>query len=326
MKSANCNSSGDLEIVVLSCNRPSYLLECIESILRQDMSKIGKLIISDNSSNLKVETLVARQWPFLEFRRYPHIPADKHFQDAIRLSSLPYLMLFHDDDILLPGCIERSINKIKLDGKLSAVACNAYYLYENKPSKNTLVRYAKNDFQIHHPSDLIRRYLNHWEGGIAPFPCYIYRRSCIQPEYFDSANAGKHCDVALLLHVLSHGPFLWMSKPLALYRVHPKSDSSSVSLANRLSLIRYLHINYSLSKRSFLALNAKSEAFQAAYKFKPTLLSLAPSSRYSRQSFIRKLITRVSIMRIIFSWRYCMNVFCAIYAKVSRKQRDLGQP
>jgi glycosyltransferase involved in cell wall biosynthesis len=118
-----------LELVVLSHNRPGYLSQCIKSIVSQETAFTYRLLVSDNSTNDLVAEMLANCWPEIETRRFPGIPAVDHFRKAIELASSDFLMIYHDDDLLLPGCLQAMLSQLVADPALSAVACNANFYY-----------------------------------------------------------------------------------------------------------------------------------------------------------------------------------------------------
>ena len=288
-----------LEVVILTRDRCSLLEQCIDSVLSQETSFSVNLIISDNSQSDESSHWLAREHPSIAVRRYHSIPVFEHMQLAIKNVSSQYVMLFHDDDILLPGCLQALVNQLDLNSKLSAVSCNAFIALENHQTFRKMLRQVNSHILISTPQMLIKRYLEFWEGGITPFSTYIYRSSAMKPEHIDISTAGKHSDVTMLLNVLKAGPFLWVANPLAVYRVHKGSDSFTYSAHNNLLLLRTLRSQYGIKKNSFFDLSFRTNIFKAVFSLRSNSLSVFWPALSRRKKLILFLLIKISLLRML---------------------------
>jgi len=292
-----------LDLVVLTRNRPHYLKECLKSIETQVTSFNYRLIVSDNSSNDDTTDLLARYWPHVSIRRFQSIPIDEHFKSAINLNTSKYLMIFHDDDILLPGYIDNAIAKLEANPTLSAVSCNAYF-YENEIPTKSFLKKGSSDIIIHDQKTLIKRYLDPWAGGAAPLSPYIYRASALQADYFNLELAGKYSDFLFLLYVLKAGPFLWLSNPWAYYRIHTGSDNTEFVFSQKMAMLRSVHLIYGTPKNSYQYLNAKAIYYRQHFDVQPSMRSLFRSNTQNRLGKVQSFITTMTIMRTIRSAQF----------------------
>lgn len=310
-----------LDLVVLTRNRPRYLDECLHSIVSQETSFNYNLIVSDNSSNDDTADLLSSHWPLVSTRRFKSIPFDVHFKSAIILNTSKYLMIFHDDDILLPGYIDKAIAKLEECPSLSAVSCNAYY-YENQvPTKPTMKLGSSNI--IANQEMLIKRYLDPWAGGMPPFSPYIYRASALQADFLNLDLAGKYSDFLFLLYVLKAGPFLWLSSPLAYYRIHPGSDNTEFVFEQKMKMLRSLHLLYGVSKSSYQFLNAKAIYYRQYFGVQPNIQSLFYFNAKSRRGKVQSFISRMTIVRAAQSSQFRKDKlwrFSLLVASFFRKQ------
>lgn len=236
----------DLGIFVLCYNRPVYVTEAIDSILNQTYKKFD-LIISDNSSNELVQNSIQKYKGINNLkvlRRHPSADAISHFNLVLQeAQQYKYFMMFHDDDIMQPLCIEQLMHGFEKYPKLSASGCNAYFKYEpTKPEKIFNDKLTK-DVLIINPQQLIHRYftksLSH-----TPFPFYIYSAKQIVGLTMDPNEGGKHCDVSFLCKVVERSPLLWSALPLANYRLHEANDSNEINIPDLISLTRFIFTNY----------------------------------------------------------------------------------
>jgi glycosyltransferase involved in cell wall biosynthesis len=292
-----------LDIVVLTRNRPHYLEECLQSIESQETSFHYHLIVSDNSSNDDTADLLARHWPHVTTRRFQSIPIDEHFKSAINLSISKYLMIFHDDDILLPDYIDNAISKLEENPGLSAVSCNAY-CYENEVPTKTFLKNLSTNIIIHDQRSLIKRYLDPWAGGAPPLSPYIYRASALQADYLNLDLAGKYSDFFFLLYVLKDGPFLWLSNPWAYYRIHSGSDNTEFVFEQKMAMLRSVHLLYDIPKNSYQFLNAKAIYYRQHFGVGPNMRSLFRFNFQSRKDIAQTFISRMTVLRVIRSVQF----------------------
>lgn len=289
-----------LEIVVLTRNRPHFLHQCLLSIQAQESNFVFELIVSDNSSDSETGNLLARRWPHISKRRFQSIPVDEHFNSAISLARSKYLMIFHDDDILLPGYLDHAISQLEVDSNLSAVACNSW-LYEHDQPVSTTINNSSTDVFVDNPLLLISRYTDPWAGGAPPLSPYIYRSSVIKQHSMVVTKAGKYSDILFLANLLKAGPFLWLSRPYAYYRIHSASDNSQFVFAHKLALLRIAHREYGLPKRSFTLLNARSIYYRQFFGVSPSIESLFRFNSRSRTDIAQKFVTIMTIVRLLTS-------------------------
>lgn len=292
-----------LEVVIVTHNRSAYLAECLKTIVSQETTFKHKIIVSDNSSNDETTDVLSRDWPEIETRRFHAIPAAEHFNKTIELANAEYIMIYHDDDLLMPGCLQEMVNQLGKKPWLSAVCCNANLLLDDGSLK-PMMNERRQHISITKPNELIQRYLDPLRGGAPPLSAYIYRTKLLKSSFFDASKGGKYSDVFFLLSVLSQGPFLWICKPYAYYRVHAGSDNAQFSFREKLSLIRSLHRDYGLRKASYMYRNAKSLWYRQFFGAHPSFRGLLILHPHTRHSLAQAFISRMVIIRLLRSHRY----------------------
>jgi glycosyltransferase involved in cell wall biosynthesis len=288
-----------LQLVVLTRDRPTFLRECLTSIANQVVSYPWHLIVSNNSVGDETGHMLAKEWPTIQVRRYYSISVYEHIKTTIKLCSSKYLMIFHDDDLLLPGYLEKALHALESNSWIAAVACNSYLYVNEKPSA-LCMRDTRNDVMISSYLQLFQRYTNPWAGGAPPWSPYIYRRSALNPDYIDNTIAGKYSDISFLLFVLGHGVFYWCAEPLSLYRTHEESDNSEFVFRDKLRLVNYVHSNYGLPKRSFPYLNAKAIYYRQYFGVSPSISSLFRRKSRTRKAFAESFVSKLTVVRL---WR-----------------------
>lgn len=312
-----------LEIVILTRDRHKLLQQSLDSVLSQEADFSWMVTVSDNSQSECTSDWLARYHPSVAVRRYQSLPADAHFREAIKNTCADYVMLFHDDDILLPGCIQALVTFLAHNSAFSAACCNAFIAIDDQRTPRTMLRGATKDIQICSSRTLVKRYLDFWQGGVAPLSPYVFRSSALKPEYVDFSMGGKYSDVIMLLNVLANGYFIWLAKPLAVYRIHEGSDNSSYVAHDKFLLLRTLQRSYGLRKTSFLCLSAKADIYQRTFHLRPNPTSMFSSSISRKERFILLFLINISFIRMLTSCGYAKHVVRKVLIHVLQQSTRL---
>lgn len=232
-----------LGVFLLSYRRPEYVLQALDSVLKQDCENLT-VLISENSPDEDVYRLIQshlklaanpHQHQIRVIRRTPSLGSLAHFNQILtEAKQFSFVMLFHDDDVLLPGALKKMKNHLEESPELAAVSCNAYILNQDKRTEKLFNPNLKTDLKLTRSRDLILHYLRP-ELSHTPFPAYIYRSSHLQHK-LNTQDGGKHSDVSFLVHTIEQGPFLWLAEPLLYYRRHSLNDSKTISLTDTMKI------------------------------------------------------------------------------------------
>ncbi len=228
-----------LQIYILCRDRPEYATQAINSVIKSS-NKNTEIIVSDNSENDLLQNICHEQFPSIRYIRRP-LPrtGPAHFKAIFDEATSEYLVLFHDDDIMLPNYVSTLLPYIEANPLISAVGCNAEIIDKNgKATGKFFLRNLKEPLFISKAHQFMSPYLR--STGIAPFPSYIYRRKHICSSFINYKHGGKYSDVSFLLKILQQATMVWHPEPLMQYRNHGANDSATESIPDRLSLIRYL--------------------------------------------------------------------------------------
>jgi glycosyltransferase involved in cell wall biosynthesis len=227
----------NLTIVIATHNRPSLVVEAIESVLKQGFRDFY-FVLSDNSDNN--DTLVQLQALSLVDRLYyikrPNITHLEHFNIILDETKTKYLILFHDDDVMLPDMVGTLYKEmLSDDDTMVAIGCNAYFQKGNKYLVKSLG--IKKDLLLSSKIDLIERY---YDNRIVVFPSYIYNLDLIKKYNVCFTNkAGKYSDVIWLLEIMNCGKIKWLDKKLMIYRLHRGQDSAKTDIRAKQQLVNY---------------------------------------------------------------------------------------
>ncbi len=238
-----------LEVIILSSNRPYFLIESIKSVLPavHRCRKIldCEIIVSDNSDNENcidaVESSKIKKLITIRKRR-PKKNIYEHFETVINEALSDYIIIFHDDDIMLPNLIEDLYLIIDSNPECVAVGSNAVKIDEigNRYQKMWQPRLVNNHYKCMSADSIIQAYFSYSSKGICPFPGYIYRTKLIKNKSLNKEKGGKHSDVSFLYDLTKNGQIIWSNKVCMEYRVHKNNDSAFINITDQLSLLRYL--------------------------------------------------------------------------------------
>ena len=230
--------SKKLGVFLLSYKRPDFIQEAISSILEQNYSDFD-LIISENTPD---DSVVIHLQMYLTdprvhlVKRSPSLQSLEHFNKILsEANKYAFIMLFHDDDILMPNALIKMMQIIESNPSATAVACNAFIIKNSDHTNTILSPGIRTNIEIKTQSELINRYIFKNLSHTA-FPSYIYRTKFIEGIQLNFADGGKYSDTSFLIKLIKCGPFIWLSEPLMKYRQHSSNDSVDLKMTDILSL------------------------------------------------------------------------------------------
>jgi abequosyltransferase len=105
-----------LSICIPTYNRANYLVQALDSILKQSPSDI-EIIISDNASTDDTELIISdyllKYKQIKYFRHANNVGADQNYLKVIELANSDYCWLLGSDDLINHGAMVRVLNEIK---------------------------------------------------------------------------------------------------------------------------------------------------------------------------------------------------------------------
>ncbi len=299
-----------LRIFILCHNRPDDAREAIRSVLAQTNPNY-QLIISDNSTDDRVEHMIRHEFPSLNYvRRLPSVPALEHFNLCLEETIDSHICLFHDDDLLAPDFVETIKSTIDQYPDAIAIGCNAHLEVLGKLQVSPSFLSLQEVDVITTPRDLARRYFSRYQSGIAPFPGYVYHRQRVGSARFVPSE-GKYSDVAWLLRLAATGPLVWLRRPLMTYRIHGDNDGLQESRTDRLHFLAYL-------KRCRDTLGTEIiEDYRCSFIYKP-LVKASGSNRSKRISLAIQFLRFYNWRRYLRSSTYCAALKRTLVKRWSR--------
>jgi glycosyltransferase involved in cell wall biosynthesis len=112
-----------LTIAVLTYNRANYLKEMLDSILQQTYKDFYVIIYDNCSEDNTTETVK----PYLSDERFTYHRHDVSVENgnyALKNCNTEYLLITHDDDIMLPDMVKREISILDEYNDVALVSTN----------------------------------------------------------------------------------------------------------------------------------------------------------------------------------------------------------
>jgi len=239
----------DITVFLLCHNREKYSIMSIESILAQTCSNFN-FIVSDNSSNNSLHEIIKDRYSNVEYISQSGGKLESFFEHFNKIKSIvktEYVVMFHDDDIMLPNFIERMYDEIQLNKDAIAIAANGIPIDENddyiRGEENLCVISDTNTKKFSSKKEILKQYLALDFGGAAPFCSYVYNTKKIKDINMDYNRGRKYCDTIFLMDIVEFGEIIWINQPLVKVRVHDKHISSSCGVLDYKSFLHVLKMD-----------------------------------------------------------------------------------
>ena len=216
----------DITVCILSYNRPDFLYECINSVLKQTHQPY-KIKIYDNASRedvyLKVKPLFnsSVEWIGSEINH-----GDRwNFNRAVSEISTKFVMVLHDDDLL---CSNFLINQLeyfyKIDGLL-AISANGYRIDNaSKRLENLVINGFNSEFLIfNNELDLVKHTLT----SCFPMSSTIYLSEIFKKVKINETYK-QYIDIILFLDISKLGRLAINLIPVYECRIHNEQGSGFI--------------------------------------------------------------------------------------------------
>jgi len=219
----------DVSVRIMSYNRPGFLREAVESVLKQTKGPKDVQIFDNGSQDevrRVVEDLLPRgiTWNGSDRNRSPMW----NFKRACEAIGTKYVYLMHDDDRLCPEFLVEQVDFLDKHPEVAAVASNAHKIDQEGARIGRLEHMDDGgDVQLFASwADVATLYLSE---KFLPFPSIVYRTKALAKARLPQKRYGRPSDVVFLCDLANVGPIAFQNKDLFEYRVHPKQDTKGLS-------------------------------------------------------------------------------------------------
>ena len=244
-------TSSDIQLFIITVNRPAYCQQALESLLAQK----GPLDIwvLDNSVNDDTEKII-KKYPKVNYVRTDANIPSANLKKMQELISKPYTLTLHDDDLLHPNYLELALKILNHYKDISFIGPKANCFYSQNPPEQyyKIKTLSTKHWLIENQPDFA---LSFWDK---PSPCWS--GSIIISQYYKNINTdlnaktyGKISDWPLLIEMMPKGKaVIFADKNCFFYRIHKGQDTNcndtGISLTQLTNYLAYFK-KYALTNK-----------------------------------------------------------------------------
>jgi glycosyltransferase involved in cell wall biosynthesis len=216
-------------VTIPTYNRATLLSQTIRSVLDQSLQEI-ELFISDNASTDDTAAVVAsfHDSRVHYVRNETNLGHLVNLSRGLRLGSAPFLTVLPDDDVMLPGNLERKVGLLQGDSRLGLAhsASRLVHIGSNNEVLSTDVSYTGGFADwVETGPEVLRRLLT--DDSWINFPTAVIRRSVIGDARFDEED-GLADDLGMFLRLMRRiDAVAYIAEPLVALRMHAGAVSST---------------------------------------------------------------------------------------------------
>lgn len=221
-----------IEVFILTHNRLNFLKSSLESILNQTMPT--RVTVIDNCSSDGTEDYMRAAEKSFERVKYERNPSNigynGSFAKALALASAPFVMPFHDDDILHPDYIMDANIAIQKYPETEMVMCDGRGIPSSEMSGGGWAKPRRDAFYC---KDRAASVAFQYAVGKMMFPSVVYKTENLRSEKLGTFNSiGKIYDKVLVCEALKNGAtIVFRDKCYLRYRLHGGQDTEDLSTA-----------------------------------------------------------------------------------------------
>lgn len=212
-------------VCIPTYNRPDMLRQSLQSVLWQSFQDF-EVIVSDNASETDTQSVIDSFGdPRVKLERLKeNIGLFGNITRALHVGTGKYRVMLPDDDLMLPGNLERKVAFFETHPQVGLVHSAFRYVGEDGLPFGQVTKWTPQEKDGPQPG---REFigLSLAQGGVVCVSSVMLRSDLVADEVFDEAD-GPYCDLALWLRVAWRADVGFLAEPLSGYRVHTGSASS----------------------------------------------------------------------------------------------------
>jgi glycosyltransferase involved in cell wall biosynthesis len=290
------NNQPKVSVCIPTYNYAHYISDAIESVLSQSFTDL-ELIVIDNCSNDNtrevVDTYIRRDNRVKYFLNKENIGPVNNLNECLRRASGEYVKILSADDLLLPTCIEKSVNILNKYPDVVLIGCTRAFV-DSSLRPIEIMSYA-DKFDIVEGYQVIHRCLIYGMNFIGEPTAVVFRRHYAE-RGFNTAYK-QLVDLEMWIHLLQYGKFACISEPLCSVRIH-KDQQTNLNVGQLIHLDEPFMLLKEYSSQSF----TKISGLLKSYLFYITAYRLLKSYKRKQIPFqvaISKIVEHYGIVRLI---------------------------
>ena len=227
-------------VAITTYNRPDYLRESIDAVLKQTFQDIEVLVI-DNGSGISTHNVVrCFNDPRLRYIRIPeNVGSAGVWSEAMKRATGDYIVVTHDDDRMIETMIEKQVSMMESDDSINVIGCNVSVIdgagnvvserdhaIEHDvifPVGKYIQAYMQDRFRIHCPTYMVRRCIKKDKRT-----AHITEKLCGCTK--EMPGVGLIGDIYLLCNLNTTGKVGFIAEPQLQYREHDGSETLQTTI------------------------------------------------------------------------------------------------
>jgi len=278
-------------VAIPTYNRKDYLPEVLKSVRAQTF-KDFEVLVFDDHSNYDVAALLE------DFKDLPIklIKSEKPLGNVGNFGRIvshnyttPYLVVFHDDDVMNPKLLEREVAVMDANPNLVFMGTDLIFISNHSQMFNFPQIGGEINLTIFQtPQDLLREFL---KGFRYCFGSTMYRTNKLEFSAEFSQPLYTWHDRPYLLNLAKKGPAAILREPLVNYRLHAAQVSQEkINLEHLKSIIKMLEVFKSFLPQPLSNADAKLFYGNSTYAILSFYLLRKASLREIKQQFSHPLV------------------------------------
>ena len=217
-----------ITVTIPTYNRAHLLPDAIRSVLEQSVTDL-EVFVSDNASTDDTASVVASfEDPRIHYvRNETNVGHLANMSKGFRLGTAPFVTILPDDDVMLPGNLERKVALLEQhpDVGLAHSSAKLVHVGQDNEVLRTNVNYTGGEQDaVESASRVLRKMIgdSYWIN----FPTAVIRRSYVGDARFESAD-GLADDLGVFLRLVHRmDSIAYIAEPLVALRMHAETVST----------------------------------------------------------------------------------------------------
>jgi glycosyltransferase involved in cell wall biosynthesis len=222
--STHVSDQARITVAIPTRNRSKLLREALASVLRQSVEDL-EIFVSDNASTDDTAEVVASfRDRRVQYTRLAHnIGLHGNLSRCLRLGRAPFMVILQDDDLMLPGNLERKLAVLERYPNVGIAHASFQLIGPNGGIVKDVMNWSQARDDMIEPGQLFIRRSMTYECRIN-MSAAVMRRSAVTDERFDEAD-GLAPDFGLWLRIALGADVALIAEPLTALRIHEGRES-----------------------------------------------------------------------------------------------------
>jgi len=208
-----------ITVVVPTYNRAGYLPCALRSILDQSYGDFELLVCDNASTDETADVVKAFDDPRLSYVGLPeNVGWLANFNQAVERVSTDYVTIMGDDDLMLPGALERAVAVLDAHPDVGLVHSAFHFIDDRGRTLRNGVNWAGLSADTLEAGDEFARRAMYASVRVCS-PSAVMRRAALPRPAYHPID-GYAADAGLWLRITEHWSVYFLSEPGLAYRVH----------------------------------------------------------------------------------------------------------